>query len=109
MPPTVGQRVRTLIDLESADWHPEQPDIPSGSLGTVVSIHYDQSTGRITSYAVMLDDSVDPLAVAMEPAEIEAHRVSILDRIADMIEHHIPDTDDIAEWASQDDTHRTGQ
>ena len=32
---TIGQRVRTLIDLTSAEWAPEQPDIPAGALGTV--------------------------------------------------------------------------
>ena len=65
-----GQRVRTLIDLESADWHPEQPDIPAGSLGTIDSIHHDPFTGRIMSYGVMLDASVDRLAASMSPDEI---------------------------------------
>ncbi|MCX4750966.1 hypothetical protein OG455_41530 [Kitasatospora sp. NBC_01287] len=30
----IGQRVRTLIDLDSADWAPEQPDIPADRLPT---------------------------------------------------------------------------
>ena len=68
----IGDRVRTLIQLDSADWHPEQPDIPAGSLGTIDSIHHNQLTGHIWSYGVMLDDSVDPLAAAMNPNEIEA-------------------------------------
>lgn len=75
-----GTRVRTLIDLTSADWHPQQPDIPAGSLGTIDSIHRDQFTGRVMSYGVMLDDSVDRLAAAMNPDEIEpvTQRITVL-------------------------------
>lgn len=69
---TIGQRVRTLIHLDSADWHPEQPDIPAGSLGTIQGIYRDPATGNVWSYGVMLDDSVDPLASDMKPGEIEA-------------------------------------
>lgn len=68
----IGQRIRTMIDLESADWAPEQPGIPAGSLGTVDSIHHDQSTGRLMDYGVMLDASVVRLAASMRPDEIEA-------------------------------------
>jgi hypothetical protein len=75
-----GTRVRTQIDLTSADWHPQQPDIPAGSLGTIDSIHRDQFTGRVMSYGVMLDDSVDRLAAAMNPDEIEPviQRITVL-------------------------------
>jgi hypothetical protein len=68
----IGQRVRTLINLESADWHPEQPDIPAGSLGTVDRISYapDNPTAAL-GYGVMLDDSVDRLSAWMEPGTIE--------------------------------------
>jgi len=63
----LGDRVRTLIDLDSADWAPEQPDIPAGALGTVDYIH---PAG--TRYGVMLDASVDRLSASMEADEIEA-------------------------------------
>lgn len=74
MPLTVGQRVRTLIDLTSADWAPEQPDIPAGALGTVSHVFHEHNdlTRPATGYGVMLDDSVDPLAAWMGPADIEA-------------------------------------
>lgn len=68
---SIGDRVRTLITLESADWHPEQPDIPAGSLGTIDSIHHDQFTGRLMAYGVMLDASVDRLPASMDPTQIE--------------------------------------
>jgi hypothetical protein len=69
---TPGQRVRTLIDLHSAPWAPEQPDIPAGSLGTVERRYSDQITGNTISYGVLLDASIDKLAAAMRPDEIEA-------------------------------------
>lgn len=69
---TIGTRVRTLIDLTSVDWAPEQPDIPAGSLGTIDAIHRDSLTGRVIDYGVMLDASVDRLSAAMNPDEIEA-------------------------------------
>ncbi|MFJ9694891.1 hypothetical protein [Kitasatospora sp. NPDC101183] len=69
----VGTRVRTLIDLDSADWAPEQPDIPAGSLGTVDSVDYAHNDPtRVTRYGVMLDDSVYRLAVDMSLDEVEA-------------------------------------
>jgi hypothetical protein len=67
----LGQRVRTLINLDSTDWAPEQPDIPAGALGTIEGIHRDPFTGRIWKYGVLLDASVDRLAAAMDPTEIE--------------------------------------
>ncbi|GAA2838269.1 hypothetical protein RMN57_13050 [Kitasatospora sp. CM 4170] len=63
----LGDRVRTRIHLTSADWHPEQPDIPAGSLGTIDHIH---PSG--TRYGVMLDASVDRLSASMDADEIEA-------------------------------------
>lgn len=74
---TIGQRVRTLIHLDSADWDPEQPDIPAGALGTVKSIHTDAyrgvaGTGKIMSYGVLLDASVHKLAASLDPDQIEA-------------------------------------
>lgn len=69
----IGDRVKTLIHLTSADWHPEQPDIPAGSYGTVESIYYPcTARDRAWGYGVMLDDSVDPLAAWMAPTDIEA-------------------------------------
>lgn len=69
---TIGQRVRTLIDLDSADWAPEQPDIPAGSPGTIDYIHYAHNDPTaVTGYGVMLDDSVDQLSAWMAPADIE--------------------------------------
>jgi hypothetical protein len=68
-----GTRVRTLIDLTSADWHPEQPDIPAGSLGTIDSVYRDPFTGRVMDYGVMLDASVDRLAASMAPSEVELY------------------------------------
>jgi hypothetical protein len=68
----LGQRVRTLINLDSADWAPEQPDIPAGALGRINCVHYahnDPTT--ITGYGVMLDDSVDQLSAWMSPDQIE--------------------------------------
>jgi hypothetical protein len=68
----LGTRVRTLIALTSADWHPEQPDISAGSLGTIDAHFYDQvAGGQLTSYGVMLDASVDSLSASMGPDEIE--------------------------------------
>ena len=68
----VGQRVRTLIDLTSAEWAPEQPDIPAGALGTVDYIHPAHNDPTVVSgYGVMLDDSVDQLSAWMGPADIE--------------------------------------
>jgi hypothetical protein len=64
-----GTRVRTLIDLTSADWHPEQPDIPAGSLGTIDSVYRDP----VMDYGVMLDASVDRLAASMAPSEVELY------------------------------------
>lgn len=69
---TPGQRVRTLIDLHSAPWDPEQPDIPAGSLGTIERSYSDQITGNTIGYAVLLDASIDKLAASMRPDEIEA-------------------------------------
>lgn len=69
---TIGTRVRTLIDLTSVDWAPEQPDIPAGSLGTIDGIYRAAVTGGIWGYSVMLDASVDRLLYAMRPTEIEA-------------------------------------
>ena len=72
MPYTIGQRVKTRITLHSANWHPEQPDIPAGSLGTIESIRYQHNDPTIVAgYGVMLDDSVDRLAASMDPNEIE--------------------------------------
>ncbi|MCG6499435.1 hypothetical protein [Kitasatospora sp. A2-31] len=68
----LGDRVRTRIDLDDADWAPEQPAVPAGALGTVDSVHYDQFTGRVISYGVMLDASVDRLSASMDADEIEA-------------------------------------
>lgn len=69
---TIGQRVRTLIDLDSADWAPEQLDIPAGAYGTVDHVHYAHNNPTvITGYGVMLDDSVDQLSAWMAPADIE--------------------------------------
>jgi len=69
----IGQRVRTLIDLDSVEWAPEQPDIPAGSSGTIDHIHYrhDYPT-KAAGYGVMLDDSVDRLSAWMGPADIES-------------------------------------
>lgn len=68
----IGQRVRTLIDLDSADWAPEQPDIPAGALGTIEHIHYAHNDpSAVGGYGVMLDDSVDRLSAWMDPADIE--------------------------------------
>jgi len=68
----IGQRVRTLINLESADWHPEQPDIPAGSLGTVDRISYAPDNQTVVlGYGVMLDASVDRLSAWMDPDTIE--------------------------------------
>jgi hypothetical protein len=69
---TPGQRVRTLIDLHSAPWDPEQPDIPAGSLGTIERSYSDPITGNTISYAVLLDASVARHAAAMRPDTIEA-------------------------------------
>lgn len=69
---TIGQCVRILIDLTSADWAPEQPDIPVGSYGTVDHIHHAHNDpAAVTGYGVMLDDSVDRLSAWMAPADIE--------------------------------------
>lgn len=68
----INTRVRTLIDLVSAEWAPEQPDIPAGALGTIESIHRDQlDPTRIAGYGVMLDASVDRLPAWMDPTDIE--------------------------------------
>ncbi|MET9611719.1 hypothetical protein [Kitasatospora indigofera] len=66
---TDGQRVRTRIHLTSADWNPEQPDIPAGSPGTVdyIFCRHDLPSG----YGVMLDDSIDRLSAWMDPQDIE--------------------------------------
>lgn len=70
---TVGTRVRILIGLTSADWHPEQPDIPAGSLGTIDYIHPSHRDPNVAvGYGVMLDDSVDRLSTWMAPTDIEA-------------------------------------
>jgi len=69
---TVGQRVSTLINLESADWDPEQPDIPTGAIGTVDAVFRDQFTQKVMSYGVLLDGDVHRLGVSMAPGEIEA-------------------------------------
>jgi hypothetical protein len=69
---TIGQRVRTLINLDSADWAPEQPDIPAGALGRVDYVHYAHNDPTaVTGYGVMLDDSVDRLSAWMSPEWIE--------------------------------------
>ncbi|MEE1828048.1 hypothetical protein PUR61_38605 [Streptomyces sp. BE20] len=69
---TDGQRVRTLIHLTSAYWHPEQPDIPVGALGTVDYIHYRHDFPTVPfGYGVMLDDSVERLSAWMDPQDIE--------------------------------------
>lgn len=69
----IGTRVRTLIDLTSAAWAPEQPDIPAGSLGTVDHVHYvHNDPTKVAGYGVMLDDSVDRLSAWMGPADVEA-------------------------------------
>lgn len=68
---TIGQRVRTLIDLTSADWAPEQPDIPAGALGTIDHIHHAHNDPtKVSGYGVMLDASVDRLSAWMDPADI---------------------------------------
>lgn len=68
----IGQRVRTLIDLDSADWAPEQPDIPAGAYGTIEHIHHvHNDPSAVSGYGVMLDDSVDRLSAWMDPADIE--------------------------------------
>jgi len=68
----IGRRVRTLIDLESADRAPEQPDIPAGSHGTITDITYAYNgSDTAVSYGVLLDASVDRLAADMYPSEIE--------------------------------------
>lgn len=67
----IGQRVRTLTGLDSADWDPEQPDIPAGSLGTIVGLHYDPCTKNVWSYGVLLDADVSGLGVSLDPNEIE--------------------------------------
>lgn len=68
----IGDRVRTLIDFESADWHPEQPDIPAGSLGTIIHIHPSHRDPNMAAgYSIMLDDSVDRLPAWVAPADIE--------------------------------------
>lgn len=68
-----GQRVRTTIDLDAADWDPKQPAIPAGSLGTVDGVRYSHAhPQQVTGYSVRLDDSVYPLSSAMEPGDIEA-------------------------------------
>jgi hypothetical protein len=69
---TIGQRVRTLIDLDSADWAPEQPDIPAGALGRVDYVHYAHNDPAVVAgYGVMLDDSVDRLSAWMSREQIE--------------------------------------
>lgn len=65
----LGTRVRTLINLTSADWAPDRPDIPAGALGTIDGIEY--SGTRITGYHVMLDAFVDRLSASMQRHEIE--------------------------------------
>ncbi|MFF0409134.1 hypothetical protein ACFYUY_01695 [Kitasatospora sp. NPDC004745] len=68
----LGDRVRTLIDLASADWAPEQPDIPAGALGTIDHIHPShRNPAMAAGYGVMLDDSVDRLSAWMAPEDIE--------------------------------------
>jgi hypothetical protein len=67
----IGQRVRTLINLESADWNPDQPDIPAGSLGTIIGLHHDPCTKNVWSYGVLLDADVSRLGASLDPDEIE--------------------------------------
>ncbi|MFI8084317.1 hypothetical protein ACIF6L_26385 [Kitasatospora sp. NPDC086009] len=70
---TVGTRVRTLIDLTSVNWAPEQPDIPAGSFGTVDHVFYAHNDpARVTGYGVMLDNAVDRLSAWMGPTDVEA-------------------------------------
>lgn len=69
---TIGTRIRTRIHLTSADWHPEQPDIPAGSLGTITHIHPSHRDPNMAAgYSIMLDDSVDRLPAWVAPADIE--------------------------------------
>ncbi len=68
----IGDRVRILIDLTSASWAPEQPDIPAGALGTIDYIHPTHNNPTVAAgYGVMLDDSVDHLSAWMAPTDIE--------------------------------------
>lgn len=67
----IGDRIRTLINLTSATWAPEQPDIPAGSLGTIDHIGRCGDHG-VHGYGVVLDASVNRLSAWMGPADIEA-------------------------------------
>ncbi|MER5638293.1 hypothetical protein ABT095_15190 [Kitasatospora sp. NPDC002227] len=69
----VGQRVKTTVDLDAAEWDPKQPAIPAGSLGTVDGVRHSQADPQqVAGYSVRLDDSVHPLSSAMEPGDVEA-------------------------------------
>ena len=60
---TVGQRVRTTIDVLSM-WE-GGTELPSGSLGTIESVHP-------TTYGVLFDADPDQMPAAYYPNELEA-------------------------------------
>lgn len=62
----IGDRVRTLTNLDSADWDPAQPDVPAGSLGTITGL----PTANSDNYHVLLDADVYRLGVALAPHQI---------------------------------------
>ncbi|MEU3563533.1 hypothetical protein [Kitasatospora sp. NPDC006786] len=64
---TVGDRIRTRIDLASADWAPEAPDVLAGALGTVDSV----DTGRCGGLGVLLDDDPIRMPLSMSADEVE--------------------------------------
>lgn len=65
---TVGQRVRSTVDAQSAPGFPPEDAIPAGSLGTVDYVSTKHSEG----YGVVFDNDRYKLSAWMGPDELES-------------------------------------
>jgi hypothetical protein len=64
---TIGQRVRSTVDSQSAQGFPPEDAIPAGSLGTVDYV----STKHNKGYGVVFDNDRYKMSAWMRPDELE--------------------------------------